>query len=77
MHSSLERTGFYRDDDLCSPCRRNLDIELNRLFAQVISSLTAPLLYGVTEFQTNFVLCLRMPLCFAAACRHLSGEGQP
>ena len=50
-------------------CRRNLDIErptytnLNRLIAQVISSLTASLRFDgalnvdITEFQTNLVPC--------------------
>ena len=52
---------------LYSTFRRNLlGIELNRLFAQLISSQTAPLRFdgalsvGVTEFLTNLATCLRI-----------------
>ena len=69
-HSLLEHTdvSFMVDNEaLYDICRRNLDIErptytnLNRLIAQVISSLTASLRFDgalnvdVTEFQTNLV----------------------
>ena len=32
---------------------------------------------GVTEFQTNLVPSLRIPVCFAAARRHLRGQVPP
>mmetsp|Transcript_35035 Transcript_35035/g.49751 ORF Transcript_35035/g.49751 Transcript_35035/m.49751 type:complete len:453 (-) Transcript_35035:71-1429(-) len=69
-HALLEHTDctFCLDNEaLYDVCRRNLDIErptytnLNRLIAQVISSLTASLRFDgalnvdVTEFQTNLV----------------------
>ncbi len=69
-HALLEHTDctFCLDNEaLYDVCRRNLDIErpsytnLNRLIAQVVSSLTASLRFDgalnvdVTEFQTNLV----------------------
>ena len=69
-HALLEHTDvtFALDNEaLYDVCRRNLDIErptytnLNRLFAQVASSLTASLRFDgalnvdITEFQTNLV----------------------
>ncbi|KAH8053618.1 hypothetical protein JL722_9463 [Aureococcus anophagefferens] len=69
-HALLEHTDvtFCLDNEaLYDVCRRNLDIErptytnLNRLFAQVASSLTASLRFDgalnvdITEFQTNLV----------------------
>jgi tubulin alpha len=69
-HALLEHTDctFCLDNEaLYDVCRRNLNIErptytnLNRLIAQVISSLTASLRFDgalnvdVTEFQTNLV----------------------
>ena len=70
VHSLLEHTDVTNQVDneaLYDICRRNLDIErptytnLNRLLAQVISSLTASLRFDgalnvdITEFQTNLV----------------------
>ena len=69
-HALLEHTDvtFCMDNEaLYDVCRRNLDIErptytnLNRLLAQIISSLTASLRFDgalnvdITEFQTNLV----------------------
>ena len=69
-HSLLEHTdvSFMVDNEaLYDICRRNLDVErptytnLNRLVAQIISSLTASLRFDgalnvdITEFQTNLV----------------------
>jgi len=69
-HTTLEHTdvAFMVDNDaIYDLCRRNLDIDrptytnLNRLIAQVISSLTASLRFDgqlnvdLTEFQTNLV----------------------
>eukprot|EP00913_Durusdinium_trenchii_P002027 g1873.t1 len=68
VHSLLEHTDvtiMYDNEALYDICRRNLDIErptytnLNRLIAQIISSLTASLRFDgalnvdITEFQTN------------------------
>ena len=70
VHSLLEHTDvtiMYDNEALYDICRRNLDIErptytnLNRLLAQIISSLTASLRFDgalnvdITEFQTNLV----------------------
>ncbi|CAK9112455.1 Tubulin alpha chain [Durusdinium trenchii] len=70
VHSLLEHTDvtiMYDNEALYDICRRNLDIErptytnLNRLIAQIISSLTASLRFDgalnvdITEFQTNLV----------------------
>merc|ERR1712054_462946 len=70
VHSLLEHTDVTKlvdNEALYDICRRNLDIErptytnLNRLIAQIISSLTASLRFDgalnvdVTEFQTNLV----------------------
>ena len=70
VHSLLEHTDVTNQVDneaLYDICRQNLDIErptytnLNRLLAQVISSLTASLRFDgalnvdITEFQTNLV----------------------
>merc|ERR1712188_232935 len=70
VHSLLEHTDVTMQVDneaLYDICRRNLDIErptytnLNRLIAQIISSLTASLRFDgalnvdLTEFQTNLV----------------------
>mgnify|MGYP001993364585 CR=1 FL=1 len=69
-HTTLEHSdcAFMVDNEaIYDICRRNLDIErptytnLNRLIAQVISSLTASLRFDgalnvdITEFQTNLV----------------------
>lgn len=66
VHSLLEHTDvtiMYDNEALYDICRRNLDIErptytnLNRLIAQIISSLTASLRFDgalnvdITEFQ--------------------------
>ena len=68
VHSLLEHTDvtiMYDNEALYDICRRNLDIErptytnLNRLLAQIISSLTASLRFDgalnvdITEFQTT------------------------
>merc|ERR1712113_942212 len=70
VHSLLEHTDvtiMYDNEALYDICRRNLDIErptytnLNRLLAQIISSLTASLRFDgalnvdLNEFQTNLV----------------------
>merc|ERR1711920_711708 len=70
VHSLLEHTDvtiMYDNEALYDICRRNLDIErptytnLNRLLAQIISSLTASLRFDgalnvdINEFQTNLV----------------------
>ena len=80
VHSLLEHTDVTNQVDneaLYDICRRNLDIErptytnLNRLLAQVISSLTASLRFDgalnvdITEFQTNLVPYPRDPLTLA------------
>ena len=80
VHSLLEHTDVTNQVDneaLYDICRRNLDIErptytnLNRLLAQVISSLTASLRFDgalnvdVTEFQTNLVP-YRTSICFTS-----------
>lgn len=69
-HTSLEHSdcGFMMDNEaIYDICKRNLDIErpsytnLNRLIAQVVSSVTASLRFDgslnvdLTEFQTNLV----------------------
>jgi len=67
-------------------CRRNLDIErptytnLNRLIAQVISSLTASLRFDgalnvdVTEFQTNLVPYPRIHFMLTSYAPVISAE---
>ena len=67
-------------------CRRNLDIErptytnLNRLIAQVISSLTASLRFDgalnvdLTEFQTNLVPYPRIHFCLSSYAPVISAE---
>jgi len=94
-HSLLEHTdvAFMLDNEaIYDICRRNLDIEmpsytnLNRLIAQVISSLTASLRFDgalnvdVTEFQTNlvpyprihFMLCSYAPVLSREKATHES-----
>ena len=85
VHSLLEHTDvtiMYDNEALYDICRRNLDIErptytnLNRLIAQIISSLTASLRFDgalnvdITEFQTlgmptvsDPVVCAGFPPC--------------
>eukprot|EP00439_Symbiodinium_sp_Y106_P083531 s1613_g23.t1 len=75
IHSLLEHTDvtiMYDTEALCVICSRNLDIErpaytnLNRLIAQIISSLTPHLRFDgalnmdVTEFQINLVPTARI-----------------
>jgi tubulin alpha len=67
-------------------CRRNLDIErptytnLNRLIAQIISSLTASLRFDgalnvdLTEFQTNLVPYPRIHFCLSSYAPVISAE---
>ena len=92
-HALLEHTDvtFALDNEaLYDVCRRNLDIErptytnLNRLFAQVASSLTASLRFDgalnvdITEFQTNLVPYPRIHFMLTSyAPGHLGREGVP
>merc|ERR1711970_868068 len=89
VHSLLEHTDVTMQVDneaLYDICRRNLDIErptytnLNRLIAQVISSLTASLrLDGalnvdLTEFQTNLVPYPRIHFMVSSYAQVISAE---
>ena len=88
-HSLLEHSdvSFMVDNEaLYDICRRNLDIErptytnLNRLVAQIISSLTASLRFDgalnvdVTEFQTNLVPYPRIHFVMSAFAPVISAE---
>merc|ERR1712164_219632 len=88
-HSLLEHTDvtFCLDNEaLYDVCRRNLDIErptctnLNRLFAQVASSLTASLRFDgalnvdITEFQTNLVPYPRIHFMLTSYAPVISAE---
>mmetsp|Transcript_29138 Transcript_29138/g.75005 ORF Transcript_29138/g.75005 Transcript_29138/m.75005 type:complete len:450 (-) Transcript_29138:460-1809(-) len=88
-HSLLEHTdvSFMVDNEaLYDICRRNLDIErptytnLNRLIAQIISSLTASLRFDgalnvdVTEFQTNLVPYPRIHFVVSSYAPIISAE---
>merc|ERR1712100_992061 len=88
-HALLEHTDvtFALDNEaLYDVCRRNLDIErptytnLNRLFAQVASSLTASLRFDgalnvdITEFQTNLVPYPRIHFMLASYAPVISAE---
>ena len=88
-HALLEHTDctFCLDNKaLYDVCRRNLDIErptytnLNRLIAQVISSLTASLRFDgalnveVTEFQTNLVPYPRIHFMLTSYAPVISSE---
>ena len=77
MHSLLEHTDvtiMYDNEALYDICRRNLDIErptytnLNRLIAQIISSLTVP---GSDEAR------LRSEVMLFCAANHLTSPGLP
>merc|ERR1711972_1047414 len=89
VHSLLEHTDvtiMYDNEALYDICRRNLDIErptytnLNRLLAQVISSLTASLRFDgalnvdVTEFQTNLVPYPRIHFVMSSYAPVISAE---
>merc|ERR1712086_456481 len=89
VHSLLEHTDVTNQVDneaLYDICRRNLDIErptytnLNRLVAQVISSLTASLRFDgalnvdLTEFQTNLVPYPRILFPLAVYAPVISAE---
>merc|ERR1712203_1083266 len=88
-HSLLEHTdvSFMVDNEaLYDICRRNLDIErptytnLNRLIAQIISSLTASLRFDgalnvdLTEFQTNLVPYPRIHFMLTSYAPVISAE---
>ena len=88
-HALLEHTDvtFALDNEaLYDVCRRNLDIErptytnLNRLFAQVASSLTASLRFDgalnvdITEFQTNLVPYPRIHFMLTSYAPVISAE---
>ncbi|KAH8053214.1 hypothetical protein JL721_10724 [Aureococcus anophagefferens] len=88
-HALLEHTDvtFCLDNEaLYDVCRRNLDIErptytnLNRLFAQVASSLTASLRFDgalnvdITEFQTNLVPYPRIHFMLTSYAPVISAE---
>merc|ERR1711956_130588 len=89
VHSLLEHTDVTMQVDneaLYDICRRNLDIErptytnLNRLIAQIISSLTASLRFDgalnvdVTEFQTNLVPYPRIHFMLSSYAPVISAE---
>ena len=89
VHSLLEHTDVTNQVDneaLYDICRRNLDIErptytnLNRLIAQVISSLTASLRFDgalnvdITEFQTNLVPYPRIHFMLTSYAPVISAE---
>merc|ERR1712054_496463 len=89
VHSLLEHTDVTNQVDneaLYDICRRNLDIErptytnLNRLLAQVISSLTASLRFDgalnvdITEFQTNLVPYPRIHFMLTSYAPVISAE---
>ena len=88
-HSLLEHTDvacMLDNEAIYDICRRNLDIErptytnLNRLIAQVISSLTASLRFDgalnvdVTEFQTNLVPYPRIHFMLSSYAPVISAE---
>merc|ERR1711861_46330 len=89
VHSLLEHTDVTKlvdNEALYDICRRNLDIErptytnLNRLIAQIVSSLTASLRFDgalnvdVTEFQTNLVPYPRIHFMLTSYAPVISAE---
>merc|ERR1711943_165634 len=89
VHSLLEHTDVTNqvyNEALYDICRRNLDIErptytnLNRLVAQVISSLTASLRFDgalnvdINEFQTNLVPYPRIHFLLSSYAPLISAE---
>merc|ERR1711871_462611 len=88
-HAFLEHTDvavMLDNEAIYDICRRSLDIErptytnLNRIIAQVISSLTASLRFDgalnvdVTEFQTNLVPCPRIHFMLSSYAPVISAE---
>ncbi|CAK0819626.1 unnamed protein product [Prorocentrum cordatum] len=89
VHSLLEHTDvtiMYDNEALYDICRRNLDIKrptytnLNRLLAQILSSLTASLRFDgalnvdITEFQTNLVPYPRIHFMLSSYAPVISAE---